>query len=113
MFSSEQLMRSTLTLFDVDISKFPVGKISKAQIAKGEDILKVLRDYITQPADITAKTLTDFGCDDPKTYINSRISTLSSEFWTLIPYASSRLKPPPRLLLRAIVQMCRVTRGHW
>jgi len=97
MFSSEKLMKSTLTLLDVDISKFPIGKISKTQIAKGEEILKVLRLYIEQSKTATANNLSRFGYSDAGEFIASRVLTLSSEFWSLIPYASSRNKPPPKI----------------
>ena len=64
----------TFKLFNIDEKKLPLGKISSQQIQKANTILKDIEDNIKLKKDVT---------------------NLSSEFWTLVPYATGRNKPPP------------------
>jgi len=60
--------------FNINEKRLPLGKISGAQIQKAHLILKNIEENI--------KT-------------DKHTGKLSSEFWTLVPYASGRSKPPP------------------
>ena len=58
-----------------DTKKMPLGKISKAQIAKGFEALEKIEDAI-------------------KTNQTSKLADLSSTFYTLIPHNFGRKRPP-------------------
>jgi poly [ADP-ribose] polymerase len=71
---SQTLMQATLTSYNIDPVRMPLGKISREQITKAEKVLKNIEDEIK-----TKGSLID----------------LSSYFWSLVPKASSRNKPLP------------------
>lgn len=59
----------------LDVKKMPLGKLSKAQIAKGFDVLVDLENAI-------------------KTKKNQQLDKLTSQFYTLIPHDFGRKRPP-------------------
>jgi poly [ADP-ribose] polymerase len=91
LFSDKQLLINTLQKFDIDTKRMPLGKISKTQISKGIIILNQLAKFLSSGA---VDNMKEFGVSDPETYRQKRITELSSEFWTVIPFACGRERPP-------------------
>lgn len=91
--SSEKMLSNTVRNFNIDIKRLPLGKISVSQISSGRKILIRIEKWLKA----RKESLLSAGIDQPEEYIQSRILELSSEFWTLIPYASSRSSAPPIL----------------
>lgn len=81
-------MTQTISDFDIDTKKLPLGKISKDQINRGYKLLNLLKMYID------FKAAPGLNMPDPDTYKRDTQLALSSRFWTLIPYACGRNKPP-------------------
>lgn len=59
----------------VDVKKMPLGKLSKSQIAKGFEVLEEIEQCLNSSN-------------------RSRLSELSSRFYTLIPHDFGRKVPP-------------------
>lgn len=75
LISDIQMMKNTLVQLDIDTRKMPLGKIKSSQIEKASELLNNILKYIENK---------DFDkCED-----------LSSEYYTLIPIACGRKKPP-------------------
>jgi len=81
--TNKQTISKVYHSFQVDEKKLPLGKISSAQIAKAHDILGKI-DHAIDGGDVT--------------------DNLSSQFWTLVPYASGRSKAPPIIDTKEMVQ---------
>ncbi|XP_069822687.1 protein mono-ADP-ribosyltransferase PARP3 [Dendropsophus ebraccatus] len=75
IFSSD-MFKDAMQTMNLDIKKMPLGKLSKAQIAKGFDALEDLQAALDRKAN--RKVLTD----------------LSSKFYTIIPHNFGRQIPP-------------------
>ena len=60
---------------EIDTQRLPLGKMSSAQIDQGEAILKLIETAVKD------------GTGD--------LVGLSSQFWTVIPFATKRNRPPP------------------
>ncbi|AYV85077.1 MAG: poly(ADP-ribose) polymerase [Satyrvirus sp.] len=75
LISNTNYMKNTLIELEIDTEKMPLGKISQAQIDKAYDILYKINKNI--------------GKNDDKKFLQ-----LSSDFYTLIPYACGRQQPP-------------------
>ncbi|XP_040262819.1 protein mono-ADP-ribosyltransferase PARP3 [Bufo bufo] len=75
IFSSD-MFKDAMQTMNLDIKKMPLGKLSKAQIAKGFDALEELQAALDRKAN------------------KSRLSELSSRFYTIIPHNFGRLTPP-------------------
>lgn len=76
LISSRQLLERTMEMFEIDTQRLPLGKISNQQIGLGQIKLMEIQSAIHQ-AD------------------RGRMMSLSSEFWTIIPFATKRNRPPP------------------
>lgn len=87
---NKKLMKNTIKEFNIDSSRLPLGKISSKQISKAHSILKKIESWTK----CSASELKEAGVEDPDNFISHRFSKLSSEFWTLIPYACGRSSPP-------------------
>ncbi|XP_071784252.1 protein mono-ADP-ribosyltransferase PARP3-like [Asterias amurensis] len=72
--------------FDLDVKKMPLGKLSKAQLAKGFDALEEIETAINNKAS------------------RPKLQELSSKFYTLIPHSFGR-KLPPTISQAETVQM--------
>lgn len=72
----EDMFKSAMADFEIDVKKMPLGALKKSQIAKGYEVLLQLQDEI-------------------KNKNRSRINQLSGTFYTLIPHAFGRRTPPP------------------
>ncbi|CAG5126727.1 unnamed protein product [Candidula unifasciata] len=70
------MFKATLQQFDIDVKKMPLGKLGKAQIAKGFEALEELEEAV-------------------KNNKKSAINELSSKFYTVIPHSFGRSVPPP------------------
>ena len=72
------MFTQAMAKFEIDVSRMPLGKLSKAQIQKGYDIL----DEIQKLIDAGGSHSTDF-------------NELTSKFYTLIPHDFGRKVPSP------------------
>ncbi len=90
MISDKKLMITTMQQFDVDTEKLPLGKISDSQIIQAHAILKKIRNLI----EANKSSLRTAGIKEPEEFVLSQVSMLSSNFWTMIPYACGRNRPP-------------------
>lgn len=72
MISNIDIMNQTLIELEIDTEKMPLGKITEAQINRARDILNKLED------------VTDI----------EKVTDLSSKYYTYIPIACGRNKPP-------------------
>lgn len=75
IFSSDMFKEAMQTM-NLDIKKMPLGKLSKAQIAKGFDALENLQAALDRKAK------------------KQELSDLSSRFYTIIPHNFGRQTPP-------------------
>src|SRR5271154_3808709 len=73
LISNTVYMNNTLIQLEIDTEKMPLGKISQTQIDKAYKILNKI--------------------NNSRNYLN-KLTKLSSDFYTLIPYACGRRKPP-------------------
>lgn len=73
LISNTTYMKNTLVQLEIDTEKLPLGKISQTQIDKAYEILNEINDNL----------------DD-----QDQLNKLSSQYYTLIPYACGRNKPP-------------------
>lgn len=78
LISNRKMYEKTLELYDIDTNKMPLGKISHQQIDWGYTKLGQIQ------AAIMSSNV-------------DQMITLSSAFWTIIPYATKRNRPPPVL----------------
>ena len=74
--SDVESMKKTLIELNIDLKKMPLGKLSKIQIDKAQDILTNLSLIINNQNN------------------SEEIGILSSEYYTYIPYSCGRKKPP-------------------
>nr|QBK85428.1 MAG: polyADP-ribose polymerase [Marseillevirus LCMAC101] len=89
LIGDKKTMQQTMQSMDVDTKKLPLGKISKQQIDKGFQTLEMLKKFI-HPNKKSIRMATK----DPNAVIAAHIDHYSSQFWTLIPYACGRNRPP-------------------
>ena len=75
LISNKQLFERALETMEIDTQRLPLGKMSSAQIDQGEAILKLIETAVKD------------GTGD--------LVGLSSQFWTVIPFATKRNRPPP------------------
>jgi poly [ADP-ribose] polymerase len=79
MITNQTLMTQTMQMMNIDLKKMPLGRISDSQIDIAERVLKQIEQAIKNQDS------------------NDTLMDLSSQFWTLIPYASGRNQRPPIL----------------
>lgn len=70
------MFSETMKKFDIDVKKMPLGKLSKAQIAKGFEILEDLEEALKKKS--------------PK----SKLQEICSQFYTAVPHDFGRTVPP-------------------
>lgn len=70
----ENMFSDQMTKFDIDVKQLPLGKLNKAQIAKGFDVLERLGEAI-------------------KKGNQNELVKLTSEFYTVIPHSFGRQRP--------------------
>lgn len=73
LISNQVYMKNTLAQLEIDTDKMPLGKISQKQIDAAYDILNKINNNLKD---------------------RDTLSTLSSDFYTLIPMATGRKMPP-------------------
>lgn len=73
---NEDMFKEQMTKFEIDVKKMPLGKLSKAQIAKGFEALEEIEVAIGNKKS------------------KSILSSLSSKFYTIIPHSFGRKVPP-------------------
>ncbi|KAK4245549.1 poly polymerase catalytic domain-containing protein [Corynascus novoguineensis] len=79
-----QYFNNTMSSLNYDAQKLPLGKLSKATITRGYQTLKDLSALIDHPA-----LAADYGTSHPQA-----IEHLSNTFYSLIPHAFGRNRPP-------------------
>ena len=88
--SDSKEMVTVMKSFDVDTKRLPLGKISSEQINKGYELLHEIKDWVEGEF----KSLKEMGIEDVDEFRDLTLMELSSEFWSFIPYACGRNKPP-------------------
>ncbi|MBN3270461.1 PARP3 polymerase, partial [Polyodon spathula] len=73
---SNDMFNNAMETMNLDIKKMPLGKLSKAQIAKGFEALEELAESLKKR---TSK---------------NKLEELSSKFYTIIPHNFGRMRPP-------------------
>jgi poly [ADP-ribose] polymerase len=84
MLSDINMMRNTLVQLDIDTKKMPLGKIKQSQL----DLAKEALDSIQKSLQNKGK---NGKIDDD---VAEKIVDLSSQYYTYLPYACGRKKPP-------------------
>lgn len=82
MLSDINMMRNTLVQLDIDTKKMPLGKIKQSQL----DLAKEALDSIQKMLQTKNKKIDDATAE--------KITDLSSQYYTYLPYACGRRKPP-------------------
>lgn len=90
MIGDKKLMTTTMQKLDVDTKKLPLGKISKLQIVLAHTQLKEIKKWVG--ADRAGLRMA--GIKEPEAFLEKKLTGLSSNFWTLIPYSCGRNRPP-------------------
>jgi poly [ADP-ribose] polymerase len=80
MISNKDLMRASMSEYDIDTKKMPLGKLTKKQIKDGYTVLQKIQKAIED------KDKTDAEVED--------VEDLSSQFYSLIPHNFGKKKPP-------------------
>jgi len=75
LISNTNYMKNTLVQLEIDTKKMPLGKISQTQIDRAYEILNTINQNLGN-------------------HNHSKLVKLSSEFYTLVPYACGRNIPP-------------------
>ena len=89
LIGDRKTMTQTMQSMDVDTKKLPLGKISNQQIDKSFQVLEMLKKFI-HPNKKSIQKVTK----NPREVVDDHISHYSSQFWTMIPYACGRNRPP-------------------
>ena len=90
LISNKKNMITSLKNLDVDTKKLPLGKISSKQISNAKELLSLLKGCV----DAKRSNREAAGVRDPENFLNLRITKLSSDFWSIVPYACGRNRPP-------------------
>ncbi|AYV82057.1 MAG: polyADP-ribose polymerase [Homavirus sp.] len=88
MISDINMMNNTLVQLDIDTKKMPLGKINQTQLDKAKELLIQMEAIITKIKNIDPKNTTELAT------LNDNIVKLSSQYYTYIPNACGRRKPP-------------------
>jgi poly [ADP-ribose] polymerase len=93
LISDTNVHLQAIRSFGVDTKKMPLGKISKVVIEEANGVLYALSEIVKAIDDGTWKKSKEvLGVEDD--FVNKCIYNLSNTFWTRIPYACGRVKPP-------------------
>ena len=90
MVSDINMMANTLIQLDIDTEKLPLGKIKQTQLDKAKDILNDIQKKINK----IDKIKTDKSKTIQYELLKREVTTLSSKYYTLVPYACARKRPP-------------------
>ncbi len=72
---NRKMFTDAMADFEIDVKKMPLGKLSKAQVGRGFDVLEQIEEAISKGS------------------TTNKLATLSSTFYTLIPHSFGRRKP--------------------
>ncbi|MGB1277333.1 MAG: WGR domain-containing protein, partial [Nannocystaceae bacterium] len=72
---NRKMFTDAMAEFEIDVKKMPLGKLSKAQVGRGFDVLEDIEAAISKGSN------------------TGKLATLSSTFYTLIPHSFGRRKP--------------------
>ncbi|QKF93721.1 polyADP-ribose polymerase with WGR domain [Fadolivirus algeromassiliense] len=84
MLSDVNMMQNALVNLEIDTKKLPLGKIKQSQLDKANDVLSKIQPLLV---DITGKK-------GNVEELKQQLVSLSSDFYTLLPMAFGRRKPP-------------------
>jgi len=87
MLSDVDMMQNALVQMEIDTKKLPLGKIKQSQLKSASELLTEIRKLIQK-----YKKATD-DKEDTDEIINE-IERTSSEYYTYVPFACGRRKPP-------------------
>lgn len=96
MLFEKELYSEAMEAFDVDIRRLPLGNLTAAQVQRGVDVLKQIEQELTTPSPHRKQ---------------DTFEELSSRFYTVIPHAFGRRRPPlidTEPLLRKAFEKCDV-----
>lgn len=82
---NQQFFADTMRELDYDANKLPLGKLSKRTLEKGFEVLKDLGELLTDPSVADSK--------HNSTWLDA-IAACSNSFYTIIPHAFGRSRPP-------------------
>lgn len=90
MVSDVNMMTNTLIQLDIDTEKLPLGKIKQTQLDKAKDILDNIQTKLGEidKLDKDKKQVIQLEL------LKKEVTTLSSKYYTLVPYACARKRPP-------------------
>lgn len=89
MISDVQMMQNTMVQLDIDTKKMPLGKIKQSQLDKAKEILNDINQLVSRIENYEDSD-DSMELDDLK----SSLMNLSSKYYTYVPYACGRRKPP-------------------
>lgn len=84
MLSDINMMQNALVSLDIDTKKMPLGKIKQSQLDKAGEVLDKIQEVIKELSNKGAKV----------EELKSTMVKLSSDYYTYVPYACGRKKPP-------------------
>jgi poly [ADP-ribose] polymerase len=90
MVSDVNMMTNTLIQLDIDTEKLPLGKIKQSQLDKAKNILTEIQKKV----DELDKIKTNKSKVVQYELLEREVTSLSSEYYTLVPYACARKRPP-------------------
>jgi predicted DNA-binding WGR domain protein len=90
IISDVQMMKNTLVQLDIDTKKMPLGKLTQDQLDKAKDVLNEINIIVSRIEQYGEDSDDSRDLDDLK----SLILDLSSKYYTYVPYACGRRKPP-------------------
>ena len=82
---NQELWKSTMASMDYDANKLPLGKLSKRTLQSGYQLLKDLSELVNDRDSFLAENGGSFG---------SWAQDLSNRYFTVIPHAFGRSRPP-------------------
>lgn len=94
---NQQLWQATMSNMSYDAQKLPLGKLSKRTLRRGYEILKDLSEIINDPTAAASRYTTP---------LNQMRVNLSDQYFTVIPHAFGRSRPPtlnaPEIIKREV-----------
>ena len=90
---NQELWKSTMAAMDYDANRLPLGKLSKRTLQSGYELLKELSELVNDPDPFLAENGGSF---------NSWAQNLSNRYFTVIPHAFGRGRPPVLSTLQQI-----------
>jgi len=94
LIANKDMMNAHISKMNFDTQKLPLGKITKKQLSDANAILKELAEFLRKDVLENLKAA-GMAASEAQEFIDSNVADLSSKYWTIIPYATKRSRPPP------------------